>query len=591
MHPALTYPFDGAYILKKRRAIRRELTADESPRQSCRIAILGGTTTHDIREITELFLLDAGILPEFYESEYGGWWQEGMFGEELRAFRPDVVFIHTGVRDIRAWPRLAQGEAGADALAEETMARYEALWDKLGQDLSCAVISNNFEKPTYRVLGNRDAWDGAGRGRFISLLNARMGAYARSHPGFYIHDVDYLSSDYGLSAWQDPKAWHLYKYSMAVEAIPAFAHSLAVLIAAVRGKSKKALALDLDNTLWGGVVGDDGPEGIVIGHETSEGQIYSEFQQYLKDLAEAGVLLNVISKNDRENALAGIDHPEGTLRREDFVDIIANWEPKGQNLARLAKTLSILPESIVFVDDNPAERLQVHTEFPGVAAPPADRVEDSIRLIDRAGYFEPAALSADDLSRGDMLRQNLARAEQQAKFADYDAYLRDLAMHGEIRPFAPVYMARIAQLTNKSNQFNLTTRRFTEPELAALAADDRYICLYGKLTDRFGDNGVVSVMIGEIVEDAVHLRLFLMSCRVLKRQMEQAMLDRMAALAAARGANRLVGYYYPTPKNGMVRELYPSLGFAPAGEDGDGTVWSLPLRGYTCQNNVIEVDG
>ncbi len=590
MHELLRYPFDGAEILRRRRRIRRELLEDGSVRAPRRIAILGGSTTHDIKEILELFLLCEGIAPEFYESDFGAWWEDAVFGAELEEFRPELVVIHTGARSISAFPPPSADETEAEAVVAAEFARFTAAWDALFRRFDCPIVQNNFEKPPLRIYGNRDAWDIHGRTYMTAELNRRMGAYARAHRGFYINDIDTLSADIGLGRWHDGRAWHLYKYSPAPEAVPELAYNLSRIIISVWGKAKKALALDLDNTLWGGVVGDDGVEGIEIGRETSGGQVYSEFQTWLAEMRRRGVLLSVISKNDEENALAGLNHPEGTLRPADFAAIFANWEPKDRNFAALAKTLNILPESIVFCDDNPAERKIVSDSFPGVEVPVFDAPEKYARILDRSGCFEPATLSADDLTRADMYRQNAERQKLETSFTDYREYLQSLCMHAEIKGFSPLYISRIAQLTNKSNQFNLTTLRCAETDIARMAESEDWITLYGKLSDRFGDNGVVAVTAAEREGSTFHIRLWLMSCRVLKRDMEYAMLDALAAKAPAAGADTLRGYYLPTQKNGMVRDLYEKFGFSLLEETEESAVWELSLSDYVPKCDIIEVE-
>ncbi len=366
------------------------------------------------------------------------------------------------------------------------------------------------------------------------------------------------------------------------------------MIKSLYGKNKKAFALDLDNTLWGGIVGDDGPENLQIGQETSEGQAYSEFQQYLKLHMQTGVILNIVSKNEKENALAGLQRPDMVLKPDDFIIIKANWLPKSQNLTELAHTLSLLPESFVFVDDNPAEREIIRQQVPGAAVPEiGDKPEAFIHAIDRMGYFEVTQLSGDDAARNGMYRQNAARSRAELSFADYGEYLRSLAMHAQIKSFSPMYYARIAQLTNKSNQFNLTTKRLTQDEITAMAQDQSYLTLYGKLADQFGDNGVVSVVIGKIREQCLDLVLWLMSCRVLKRDMEYAMMDTLAAACKKRGIDTIYGYYYPTAKNAMVRDFYEKQGFSKvSGDEAGNTVWKLELAGgYSQKNHVIQVEG
>jgi len=351
--------------------------------------------------------------------------------------------------------------------------------------------------------------------------------------------------------------------------------------------------LDLDNTLWGGIVGDDGVENLEIGQETNMGQVFAEFQSYVKALKDYGVMLNVASKNERENAIAGLNHPAGILRPEDFILIAANWDPKSKNILEIAAKMNIMPDSLVFADDNPAEREIVRCQAAGVTAPEIGRPEDYIRVLDRGGYFELTALSEDDKKRNEMYKANLERAQQEASFADYSDYLRSLQMRGIIKPFESMYMARIAQLTNKSNQFNLTTKRFSQADIEQMAQDETYINLYGKLEDKFGDNGVVSVVIGRQQEVALHLELWLMSCRVLKRDMEFAMMDQLVAACQKRGITRIYGYYYPTAKNAMVKEFYALQGFTRISEDAEGnTVWQFEIPEiYEKKNHVIEVTG
>lgn len=588
----LQYPFDSEFILKKSKSLKRRLLEENTARIKKKIAVLGGSTTHDVVRILELFLLNQGIEPEFYESEYGMYWEDAMFGnEELNAFAPDMIYIHTSLRNLRSFPEPSDSrEAVEEKLAAE-YGRFETMWEKLAQERQCPVIQNNFEYPYFRLMGNQDGADIHGRTYYVNEMNRRFAAYAQEHQNFFINDINYQSAVYGLDEWSAPEYWHMYKYSLCLKAIPWLAHNVANIVKSVFGKNKKSLVLDLDNTLWGGIVGDDGPENLEIGQETNMGQVFAEFQSYVKLLKDYGVMLNVASKNEEENALAGLNHPAGVLRPDDFLLIKANWEPKSLNIEQIAHQLNILPDSLVFADDNPAEREIVRQQTAGVTAPEIGRPEDYIRVLDRGGYFEVTSLSDDDRKRNEMYQANLKREQQQASFADYADYLRSLEMTGVVRPFESVYMGRIAQLTNKSNQFNLTTQRFTQAQIEQMAADEKYITLYGKLADKFGDNGVVSVVIAEKDGDCAHIRLWLMSCRVLKRDMELAMLDGLAERCLAEGISTLYGYYYPTAKNNMVREFYGQLGFEKISEDEAGnTGWKLSLTGYENKNHVIEVE-
>lgn len=585
------YPLDTAQLLHKKRRIRRELLAQLPNPLHKNIAILGGSTTNEVADQLGLFLLRYGIEAAFYQSEYGRYWQDAMFGTpELDAFAPDVIYIHTNWRNIETFPTTASTPAEIDEMLEAEYNRFATMWQALADKFHCPIIQNNFDRPNYRLLGNRDVWDPHGRTNFLARLNQKFYAYAASHENFFINDIDYLSADYGLTAWGDAFYWHMYKYAMCLDAIPSLANSLANIIKSIYGRNKKVLALDLDNTLWGGVVGDDGVDGIAVGPEVPEGQVYAEFQSYCKALKSIGVVLAVDSKNDEENALAGLNHPDGVLHPDDFVAIKANWDPKDRNLQAIAEELNLGVDSFVFADDNPAERAIVAAQLPGVETPALDGAENYIKTLDHGGYFEVTALSGEDLKKTELYHANAERRRAQAAFADYGAYLDSLAMKATIRPFEPLYLQRIAQLTNKSNQFNLTTLRCSEEDIRAMSTDPAWLCLYGKLEDRFGDNGVVTVVAGQQEGALLHLRLWLMSCRVLKRGMEDAMMDAVVADAAARGVKTICGYYYPTAKNAMVKEFYAEMGFARIKADENGnTVWNLDVAAYTARHPHMEI--
>jgi FkbH-like protein len=589
---SLQYPFDSQLILKMKKRIRRELLSEDVRRIPKKIAILGGSTTAEIRSVLELFLLDQGIEPAFYESEYNSYWQDVMFeNPALLSFRPDIIYIHTTSRNIRGLPKMTDSPEAVEHKLAEVYESFRVMWEKIAQTFHCPVIQNNFERPSLRLMGNKDVSDIHGKSNFVARLNQKFYEYAQNHPDFYINDIDFLSACFGLEKWNDPFYWHMYKCAPAIPAVPELAFNTANIIKSIFGRNKKALVLDLDNTLWGGIVGEDGADGIEIGQETAAGQLYSEFQSYLRELQSLGVLLTVDSKNDMENALAGLNRPDSVLKPEDFLIIKANWEPKDRNLKEIAKELNIGTDALVFVDDNPAERHIVRSQVPDAAVPEMGEPQNYLNILDRSGFFEVTALSEDDLKRGEMYKANFQRVQQQAAFTDYREYLLSLEMEAEIRPFSSLYMARIAQLTNKSNQFNLTTRRCSEAELAQIASDPSYITLYGKLTDKFGDNGVVSVVFGHREGEIFHIDLWLMSCRVLKRDMEFAMMDELVRRCRAAGIKTIKGYYFPTKKNGMVRDFYGIHDFVKVSEDEEGnTVWELAdISSYKRKNSVIKV--
>ena len=587
----LSYPFYNAQILKRKRSIKKQLISDGSPRIKKKIAVLGGSTTNEIVNILELFLLNYGIEPEFYQSEYNAFWQDAMFGnEELDNFDPDIIYIHTTNRNIREYKlSMTATQSETDEMISNEYLHFEEMWKKLSEKFSCPIIQNNFEMPFYRLLGNRDASDYRGKINFINRLNDKFYQYSQNNENFYINDINYISASYGLQKWTDTAAWYMYKYALATEAIPELSFNIANIIKSIYGKNKKMLVLDLDNTLWGGVVGDSGQQGIEIGKETGVAEAYTEFQQYIKQHKQLGVLLSVNSKNDYENAIDGLNHPDSILTPDDFITIKANWNNKDMNIEEIADEISIFPDSFVFVDDNPAEREIVHSQIKGIAVPEIENVETYIRTLDRNGYFELTTYTTDDIKRNDMYQANMQRVRSQKAFANYDEYLNSLEMTAFIDKFDDVSLNRIVQLTNKSNQFNVTTRRYTAAQMDEVVKNPDYITLYGRLNDKFGDNGIVSVVIGHKDGKDLHLDLWLMSCRVLKRNMEYAMLDKLVLRCRENGIENIYGYYYKTAKNSMVKDLFTDFGFETINKTDDSASYILKTADYENKNNVIKV--
>ena len=588
----LEYPFYPEYILRNKRRIKRLLLEENHVWIEKRIAILGGSTTANLKNILELFLLNQGIRPMFYESEYNRYYQDALFSNsKLDEFKPEIVYIHTSNRNITVYPVLTDSTDNVEGLLKAEYEKFVSIWQGITKRFRCPIIQNNFEMPMYRLMGNKDASDFRGAVNFLSRLNLMFYEYAQEHDDFFICDINYISADYGLREWSNPFYWYMYKYALCVNAIPALSFNVANIIKSILGKNKKGFVLDLDNTLWGGSVGDDGSENLKMGPEEPTGQVYSEFQEYIKAHKQLGLMLCVASKNDESNAMAGLNHVNCKLKPDDFVSIKANWDPKDRNFEVIASELNVVPESLVFIDDNPAERCIVKGHFKEVNVPELGESHQYIQTIDRSGFFETTYLSEDDLKRNEMYKGNTERVKLQSEFKDYEEYLDFLQMKAIVCSFKPVYMERIAQLINKSNQFNLTTKRYTQAEIEKIAEDDAYITLYGKLEDRFGDNGVVAISIGRVEREVCHIELWLMSCRVLKRDMEYAMMDMFVQRCIERGVTELIGYYNPTANKRIVKEFYKLMGFELILEENNSSIWKLKISdGYVKQNKHILVE-
>lgn len=409
----------------------------------------------------------------------------------------------------------------------------------------------------------------------LTELNAAIVRLAEE-TGSYLLDVQALAADVGADAWFDPAQWQLYKLPFNAECGAIYADHVGRLLGAIRGKSRKCLVLDLDNTIWGGVVGDDGVEGLKIGPGTPEGEAFSAVQSLALDLRERGIVLAVCSKNDESTARRAFsEHPDMLLRDEHIAVFQANWVDKANNVEAIAASLSLGLDSLVFLDDNAAERAQLRAALPMVAIPelPADPAWYPWTLAS-AGYFEAVTFTEEDRGRAQSYSDAVRRTEVMVKSRDLGDYLSSLEMAIGFAPFDPVGRARIAQLINKSNQFNLTTRRYAEAEVAAFEADPEAFTLQVRLRDRFGDFGMICVVIcrpsAESRSTIWEIDTWLMSCRVLGRKVEEAVLAEIAKAARQKGVAILHGRYLPTTKNAMVADHYAKLGFVEVERDAAG---------------------
>jgi len=590
MNIDLEYPLDIDKILRKKKSIKKELLNKKNLVEK-NIAILGGSTTSEIKFLLELFLLDSGIKPNFYESEYNKYYEDALFGNDvLDKFNPDIVYIHTTNQNIIKYPELNNNEDEIFTLINNEIERYKSIWSSLSK-YNCPIIQNNFDYTINRSLGNLDFYDIHGKTYFINQLNDKFSQEARAIKHLYINDINYLSSYIGLKNWFDKSLWHQAKYALSMGSIPELAFNISKIINSIFGKSEKCLVLDLDNTCWGGVIGDDGLGGISIGLETAIAESYTSFQKYVKELKQRGVILAVCSKNDFQNAKEGFKHPDSVLKFDDFISFKSNWNPKHQNILDIAKEVNIGVDSLVFIDDNPVERDLVSSQVPSASVPNVGNdVIHFIDHIDRNGYFEPISLLVDDINRNKYYEDNKKRSQEQSIFKSYDDFLVSLEMMAEIKSFSSIYLDRITQLTNKTNQFNLTTKRYTASEIENIVTSDEYIKIYGKLTDKYGDNGLIAISIGRINENQCHIDLWLMSCRVIKRDMEFAMLDELVRQCKEKGVLEIIGYFYQSDKNNMVFDLYEKFGFALNDTKGEDTIWRLDISNYENQNKFIGIE-
>jgi FkbH-like protein len=426
----------------------------------------------------------------------------------------------------------------------------------------------------------------------IDWINRELAEFV-SGSGDVLLDVAGLAETVGLSDWHDPQLWNMAKFAFSDQLIPLYADHVARTLAAIRGKSRKVLILDLDNTVWGGVIGDDGLDGIKIAQGDATGEAHLAVQRMALDLRQRGIVLAVCSKNTDEVAREPFEkHPEMLLKLDHIAVFNANWNDKATNIQAIVEELSLGLDAMVFLDDNPAERGLVRKLLPQVAVP--ELPEDAAgyaRTLAAAGYFEAVAFAGEDLKRADFYQDNARRATLQQQVGGVDAYLASLDMTITFQPFDATGRARIVQLINKSNQYNLTTRRYTDPEVIAAENDPTVFTLQVRLADIFGDNGMISVIICRPADAGVwEIDTWLMSCRVLGRKVEHMVLREILEHARLAGIHKLVGTYKPTDRNKLVVDHYARLGFTKLIEEDSGlTRWELLVDGAEAESAPMKV--
>lgn len=552
--------------------------------RTVRLALIGSSTLAHLVPAIRVAALRRGFWVEIFEGHYGMYQQElADPSSELYRFKPDVVLIALDAQHVAA---------GEDPSAAAALERIRSCWNLAKEQLGAAVIQQTFLPVLPQLLGNNEQQMRNSPANAIAELNAQLRPAAHE-AGVHLLSVDVLAQQHGVRSLFDAGLWHRSKQEIHPSASPVWGDHVGRLLGALRGLSSKCLVLDLDNTLWGGVIGDDGVEGIELGQGSAVGEAYVAFQRYAAWLASRGVILAVCSKNDDATARIPFDrHPDMVLGTKDIACFVANWDDKASNLRHIAKALNIGLDSLVFADDNPFERNLIREELPMVAVP--EMPEDPALYIDAiasGGYFESLTVTGEDRERGLQYQANAQRERMRESVTDMASYLRSLEMRMVWLPFEPIGLSRVVQLINKSNQFNLTTRRYTEEDIAAVMKQERCLTLQLRLVDRFGDNGIIAVLIGRPAdEQALEIDTWLMSCRVLGRQVEEATLNLIAEQAMRMGFKQLIGNYLPTAKNGMVKEHYGKLGFVKVQQSEDGsTQWTLDVHSYQAKSTYIEI--
>jgi FkbH-like protein len=587
-----SYGLDLNGLSRLAKLVERHRASGIAPLVPIRLGVVSNATATLLTDPLIASAVRHNFLLELLQAPYGTAAQELLdANSQILRSQPDFILLALDHRGLPLTADLSDFQA-ADTSVNAAIDLLKHIRANVRTTSNAVCIFQTVPRPVEGLLGSYDRVHKGTLHRSIDNFNRVL--VDTFGDGDIIFDVASLAETIGLAEWHSPGDWHHSKLPFSPSYLPLYADHVCRLMGALRGRSRRCLILDLDNTIWGGVVGDEGIDGIRLGSGDALGEAFTAVQQMALDLRSRGIALAVASKNDETRAIEPFrSHSEMILRESHIAVMRANWEDKAANIRAISESLSLGLESMVFLDDNPAERALVRQFLPDVAVP---ELPDDPALYPRtiwaAGYFEVTAFSTEDAGRAEYYQDNAQRSSVALSANNLDDYLQSLDMRIYCSPFDAAGRSRITQLINKSNQFNLTTRRYTTVDIERFATSPRHFTLQVRLTDRFGDNGMISVIICHKTVDAWEIDTWLMSCRVLKRRVEDAVLHEIVTHARDAGAKVIVGRFIPTERNQLVRDHYQSLGFElidekPAGE----TVWHLNIAAYEAKPLPMKVSG
>jgi FkbH-like protein len=527
-----------------------------------KVAIIGGYTTQPIRELVLPILLSEGYWTEIYEGNYNSVETEPLDpNAPLYAFGPDILIVATGTKHINSFPRCGMDLAFVQSLAASEVERLKIRWDAIVDRTAATIIQHNFEPASTLPLGRNEGRYHWSKTNFVHLLNSLLWKYEGA--SIRVLDIHQLAGESGRLNWHSPRWNYHSKHGFDPGVVSQYGRALAGILRGILGKTRKCLAVDLDNTLWGGVIGDDGLEGIALGNVSPEGEAFAAFGTYLKELRNQGVILAVNSKNNRQIAEEVFRrHSQCPLRLDDFSAFVCSWDNKSTNLKLIAESLNIGEESIVFADDNPAECEQVMLAQPAVNVVELSGDPSSFPdQIDRLHLFAPLDLTAEDFARQESYVANQELARIVTSPETLSAYLEGLEMRAIIRPATSGEIPRIDQLFRKTNQFNLTGQVFSRESLQEILSAPDVLLLVAQLEDRLANHGLVSALVARSAKSTLSIENWVMSCRVFSRTLEEAIFLSILDFACAFDCTEIRGTFIRTKKNDYVSDLFARLGF------------------------------
>ncbi len=564
-------PALAGFIIRSFEQLRGRL-----PMTPARVAFLRSFTLEPVVPLLRAEAYVSGIDLTVHMGEFNAWAQEILEdGNALYGFSPEVAILAVDTRDIapELWPGAGEFEPGSgNAIAERVLSRFRGSIEAFRKRSQASLIVHNLEAPDLPGPGILDAQSNTGQVASVERINAELRGIAAQYPGVYVLDYDGLAARHGRRNWRDETRWLTARLPVRARYLSALAAEWVRYLVPLSGRIAKVLAVDLDNTLWGGVIGEDGMDGIQLSGEYP-GAAFQMVQRALLDLRRRGILLAIASKNNPDDAMEAIEqHPGMLMRARHFAAMRINWQDKAQNLREIANELNLGLDAVAFLDDNPVERQHIRDALPEVmvievGADPMDLA----RAVREFPAFERLTLSEEDRHRGEYYAADRQRAELETASESKEEFYRSLAQQADLAPVTSGTLARVAQLTQKTNQFNLTTRRYTEAQISAMAAQPDCHVLSIRVRDRYCDNGLVGVAITRDQGGDCEIDTFLLSCRVIGRTVETALLAYLCEQARARGCRRVEGWFLPTRKNAPAKDFYSGHGFAMV-EEKDGAL-------------------
>ena len=584
------YPLNVSDLLNKTLSIKNKLNKTKKKIRELNIYVLCGSTSNKLIDILELFLLNNNIKPNFKISDYDRYYETALFKrDEIKKFKPDFIYIHTSIFNLKYIENSFIKDTEFQKAIKEEFRIFKKIWSAL-DELNCTIIQNNFEFPLIRKIGNFDSVSFNGKTKYVIEVNKLFSEHSLKNKKLIINDINYLSSLYGLEKWFDYNLWFSYKYAFSYNVIPYVAQSLFNIIKFEINMVNKVLITDLDNTLWGGVIGDDGYENIKVGNEDPISESYLQVQQYLKQLSVRGIILGIISKNNYKNAIEGFKNKNSLLQENDFSIIKANWKPKNINMKEIIEFLNISEDQVVYLDDSKFEREIIKKNFKKIAVPNIQDPEDAINFIlflDRNYYFQTNKITNEDTVRNKYYKQIEKWNEEKDDHQNYNNFLKKMKMSSTIYSYDEKIYERVFQLINKTNQFNLLKSRVKYTLLKKQLQDKKTILVSADLKDKFGNYGLTNIIIGKVKKDICNIEHWVMSCRVFDRTFENFIFNKFAEICQKKGIKIIKAKFVLSEKNILFKNVYLNFGFKNILSTKEYTEWHLDLKNFTKSETCI----